>query len=116
MVSSSEIVLVATVSSVIGGFTGILFKAFWSLISGSSNFKLADCERRRADCCLPAIKKEVENIGTRLKETEKQLDLGRESFEKIMDKISNLEKKIEGLIRVWEYSMDIKQKEWREHE
>jgi len=100
-------------SGFIGGVLVLLFKILWDwIISGRTDkgvyMLMTECEKRRVDCGLPAVKRELSGYvnqcseykaatDERLKEHDKQLDIGRHDFEKLMEDISEIRQIIAGM-------------------
>ncbi|HEX9972286.1 MAG TPA: hypothetical protein VGD14_09465 [bacterium] len=55
------------------------------------------CSSRQKACCVPTLKKDVAQMDTRVKETEKQLDTGREDFRTIIRDISQVKQTLAGM-------------------
>ena len=101
------------VSGFIGGILVLLFKILWDwMISGRTDkgvyMLIAECEKRRVDCGLPFVKKELQSYAIqcgeyksttdeRLKEHAKQLDIGRGNFDKVMEDLSEIRQIIAGM-------------------
>jgi len=92
---------------VVGGAVGLMFgligKALWDhqkvgRVERRAVYTLeTDCEKRRLDCCVPILKKDIAQMDTRLKETEKQLGQGRSDFKIIIEDISLVKQSLAGM-------------------
>jgi hypothetical protein len=100
-------------SGFIGGIIVLFFKVLYDhYVSGRADkgvyMLLTECEKRRVDCGLPFVKKELQSYAVqcgeyksmtdeRLKEHDKQLDLGRGNFDKVMEDLSEIRQIIAGM-------------------
>jgi hypothetical protein len=100
-------------SGFIGGILVLFFKVLWDwIISGRTEkgvyMLLSECEKRRIDCGLPMVKKELQGYvnqcgeykaatDERVKEHSRQLEQGRRDFDKIMEDISQIRQVVAGM-------------------
>jgi len=94
---------------------GLVVKMLWDWLKSGRAEKgvympVSDCEKRRGECCLPAVKRDIATIETRLREAEKQLDQGRVDFDTIMKEIAQINKSLSRIQTVIEFALEIKQK------
>lgn len=109
-------IIVAFVSVFSGWLLGVLTNALIAFFkSGRVEKKAAyvltlDCEKRRGECCLPVMKRDIATMETRLRETEKKLDHGEAKFDLLIKEIGSVRLVVERIQAVVEYALEIKQK------
>ncbi len=74
-------------------------KIVWDWLINSRTGKgvymtISHCEAAREKCCMPRVKKELGVLGSRVTETEKKLDQGREDFRFIREEIGEIKESL----------------------
>lgn len=93
-------------------FLGLLTNAMIAFFkSGQVEKKAAytledNCEKRREECCIAVIENQMATIDIRLKETEKQLDRGREDFRLLRADIGEIKMVLSGMKAIMENKIE----------